>query len=383
MEKKLSILMICKTLPWQFKGGIQTHTWMLAKELENLGHQVSLLTSGSFKKPESTYTKDGIQIIQVPYLPGRRLKFFNIAAEELAFNWSVRKWVDEHHIKFDVIHAQGRSGYLLYSLADVHHKLINTVHGLIDIEGSRNSIFNLNKLTHSFIAKHFENKLLQCTKKVIAVSETLKSDINKNRAQHLNATVVPNGVERSNEPMMLGLKPSKFLFIGRLHPIKGIKDLVNVMDKASTEIQLDIIGNGTLKAQIAKLIEKKGMQHQVRLLGEKSSEEIKKLIPQYNALVLPSHYETQGIVILEANALAVPVIASDIPAIRESVKDGYNGLLCSPQEPLNFIKAMEKMASNPIEAQCMGIRGKKMVESTYDWKIIGEKIERIYYKVAG
>ncbi len=382
MKKKLKILMICKTLPWQFKGGIQTHTWLLAKELEELGHQVTLLTSGSFRKPESSYQKEGITIIQIPYFPGRRLKFFDIAAEEISFNWSVKGWVANHHTSFDVIHAQGRSGYLLYTLKDVHHKLVNTVHGLIDIETKRFSPLNLNKLVHSFLAKRFENKLLEKTKSIIAVSKSLQKDLMKVRSADFKATVVPNGVNKSEEPMMLGIKPSRYLYIGRLHPIKGIKELVDAMAEAREGIKLDIVGNGKLRARIQQSIIQHGLENKVRLLGEKSASEIQKLIPQYNALVLPSHYETQGIVILEANALAIPVIASDIPAVRESVTEGVNGMLCDFNQPESFVKAMEYLADNPLEAQCMGIRGKKMVESTYDWKIISKSVEDIYYKLA-
>jgi len=374
--------MICKTLPWQFKGGIQTHTWQLAQELKSLGHNVSLLTSGSFRNPESSYFKEGIQIIQIPYIPGRRLKLFSIAAEELAFNWSVKEWVKDNHQTFDIVHTQGRSGYLLYMIPGVYKKLLNTVHGLIDIESKNFSFWNINKRTHAMMAKFFERRLLKKTSRIITVSDTLKKDLKRLRSSNAISQVIPNGIPVKDEPLMIGRKPSRFLFIGRLHPMKGIKELVSQMENASPEIKLDIVGGGELKPAIVKLIEKKGLKDRVRLLGEKSSAEIEMLIPRYKALVVPSFYETQGIVILEANVKAVPVIASDIPAIRESVTHGENGLLCDPKNPQEFIDAMEFMAKEDLEAQCMGIRGRKMVQATYDWKILAKTVEHLYFKMA-
>ena len=80
--------MLCKSLPWSFKGGIQTHAWTLSKELKALGHQVSIISAGSFLKGKS-YFKEGIEIIEIPYFPGRYILPFSTLAEEFFFNLSL------------------------------------------------------------------------------------------------------------------------------------------------------------------------------------------------------------------------------------------------------------------------------------------------------
>lgn len=369
-------------MPWQFKGGIQTHAWQLAHELHDLNHKVTMLISGSFKNPAKRYIKEGIEIVEIPYFPGRRLKFFNIAAEEISFNIAVKDWVKKNHEAYDIIHTQGRSGYLLYMLPQVYHKHINTVHGLIDIESQLFPKWNLNKQLHAKLASFFEKRLFKATKNLIAVSHTLKNDITKLRDKDTQSSVIPNGIPVKDEPLMIGRKAPKYLFIGRLHPIKGILELVETMAQGSKELKLDIVGGGSLQPQIENAIETLGLIDRVKLLGEKNHAEIEEMMPKYKALILPSHYETQGIVILEANVKGVPVIASDIPAIRESVEHMNNGMLCNPKKSEEFVRAMEFMAKEDLQAQCMGIRGRKMVKAKYDWKLLAKDIERMYLKLA-
>ena len=105
MKTALNILMICKSMPWRFKGGIQTHTWQLAQALIAEGHQVMVLTAGGYKRPEKAVVKNGVNIVEIPYLPGRYVKPIAALAEEFAFNWAAKRWVQNHHEVYDIIHA--------------------------------------------------------------------------------------------------------------------------------------------------------------------------------------------------------------------------------------------------------------------------------------
>jgi len=382
MNRSLNILMICKSLPWRFKGGIQTHTWQLAKALTAQGHQLSILTAGSFKKEAFSWEKDGINIIEIPYLPGRYIKPVAALAEELAFNVAVKKWVKAHQQDYQVIHAQGRSGYLLYTNNSIRPKLVNTIHGLISRESKGLKPWKLSSWLHIALASNFESGMMKHASQCLSVSADLQADIHQIRPDTA-PVVIPNGVDcDQNEPMMLGRKPARFLFIGRLHQVKGILPLVKAMANAPEEITLDLIGNGPQKKTIEDMIVRLSLQKRVRLLGEHSNEKVQTIIPYYQAVVLPSHYETQGIVLLEANAHAVPVIASDIAAIRESVTDGENGLLCEPANGKAFVEAMVQMIADPISTQLMGIRGRKRVIRDYDWQQIARETAATYQRIA-
>ena len=382
MKTALNILMICKSMPWRFKGGIQTHTWQLAQALIAEGHQVMVLTAGGYKRPEKAVVKNGVNIVEIPYLPGRYVKPIAALAEEFAFNWAAKRWVQNHHEVYDIIHAQGRSGYLLYTDKNLRIKLINTIHGLISRETEGLPTWKLASRLHIAAATFFESRMMKHARQCLSVSKDLQHDMLKINKQFASE-VIPNGVGcEPDEPMMLGLKPSRFLFIGRLHRVKGILPLVKSMVHAPKDISLDIVGNGPQKKALEKAIAKHGLGERVRLLGEKSNDEIQKLIPLYLAVVLPSFYETQGIVLLEANAHAVPVIASDLESIKESVTHQHNGLLCEAGNPEEFLKAMTQMARNPIDAQLMGIRGRKRVMEHYNWQHIARQTADTYLKIA-
>lgn len=382
MKPTLNILMVCKTLPWKFKGGIQTHTWLLSKSLVALGHQVTILTAGSVKEGIKEFEKDGINLVELPYFPGRYIKPVALLAEELGFNLAARQWVKKNHQAFDIIHAQGRSGYLLHTIKSIRYKLVNTVHGLVKKEISNAKGFNLNTRLHSIVSQHFESGLLRHCSNALSVSQDLKQNL-QTALPEVQLNVVPNGVSIEHEETPDHAQASgRFLFVGRLHPVKGIFPLVNAMKNASKGMVLDIIGNGPQYQAIAQFIAEENLSDKVRLLGEQEHDKVMTLLPYYQALVLPSYYETQGIVLLEANARAVPVIASDIPAIRETVTDGENGLLCDPHHPEQFVSAMEEIMNNPEKARKMGALGRSKVLEHYSWKKIARETVNIYRKVA-
>ncbi len=379
----LNILLICKSLPWKFNGGIQTHVWELSRSLVSAGHQVTILTGGPYREAERGFDKAGISIIEIPYFPGRYLKPISMLAEELSFNLAAKKWVSAKHGDFDVIHAQGRSGYLLYGLSQIRKKLITTVHGLITQETQSARWYNINTQLHKLFSRKVEKKLIESSSQCLAVSEDLRSDL-KSQYEQTNLTVIPNGVRFPKEvPLRPTFKNSRFLFVGRLHPVKGLVPLVKALAKAPEHISLDIVGDGPQYTELKRLIEKHNLQQRVRLLGAHSNENIHKTLPFYQALVLPSHYETQGIVLIEANAQAIPVIASDISAIRETVAHGTNGLLCSPGDPQSFIDAMTYLANRPEKAERMGLAGRKRVIEHYSWDSIVRQTIATYHKLAG
>ncbi|OEK00909.1 hypothetical protein BFP97_05015 [Roseivirga sp. 4D4] len=370
-------------MPWQFKGGIQTHTWELAKALKKADHNVSIVVGGPFRSNEVKTLRKGVEIISLPYFPGRYIKPISFAAEEIAFNLTVRKWVKNHHHNFDIIHAQGRSGYLLFGLRGIRQKLVSTVHGLVELENNHIKWYDLNRHIHRYLAKSFESKLLEQSKISISVSETLKGQMKVSRSTDNEVHVIPNGVNTDHSTNTAKRSAfQRFLFVGRLHPVKGISAIVEHMRFANQNICLDIIGDGSEKQKIQASIKQYALEGRVRLLGEHSNAKVHEVLPYYQALILPSQYETQGIVLLEANAHAIPVIASDIPAIRETIENEHNGLLCDPSKPLEFIEAMEYLSSKPTIAHQMGVKGMLKVQHSYKWSTIAERTIDTYYKIA-
>lgn len=225
--------------------------------------------------------------------------------------------------------------------------------------------------------------MLKAASLSIAVSQDLKNTLGL-KGISKNIEVIPNGVKK---PKTLAIKRNqktedKFLFVGRLHPVKGLIPLLNAMLKTNNGLMLDIVGDGPERKAIEHFIGKHDLGKRVRLLGEKSEDQIQNLLPSYCALVLPSSYETQGIVLLEANALGIPVIASDLAAIRESITHGFNGLLCDPNQPSTFIDAMAFMIAHKDEARIMGSNGQERVKRDFSWESITANTIASYQQLA-
>jgi len=385
MNTSLSILIIVKSLPWRYKGGIQTHAWDLAKALHSKGHPVTLLTGGAFLSKEIRTDHEGISVIEIPYFPGRYLPAVSYLAEELAFNLRVKSWVNRHHAKYDVIHSQGRSGYLLYQLPQIHGKLVQTIHGHTGVEASSEGK-NMNAKIHAFFANKWEKNSLNTLRKTIAVSQDLKASIAKSpKFSFPNIEVIPNGVyfgEGINGNGSTEQTVDRFVFVGRLHPVKGLIPVIKEVAKEPKKVYLDIIGEGPQYQELEKLITELGLSQQVRLLGAFDNAAVKLLLPHYLGLVLPSVYESQGIVLLEANLKGIPVIASDLPSIRESITHGENGLLCPISHPEEFVKAMIFLQENRHLAKQMGRNGQKKVKENYSWSKIADQTIALYHQLA-
>ncbi|HEU4956458.1 MAG TPA: glycosyltransferase, partial [Sphingomicrobium sp.] len=95
-------------------------------------------------------------------------------------------------------------------------------------------------------------------------------------------------------------------------------------------------------------------------------DDVRPYITAATAVVLPSYREGLPRSLLEAAAMARPLIATDVPGNRHIVRDGYNGLLCAARDPTELAKAMTKMGAMPIdERHAMGQAGRELVESEF------------------
>lgn len=368
----LHILMVCKSLPWNFNGGIQSHTWELSKALADQKHKVTVLTAGSIYNKEVRYVKDAVEIIEIRYLPGRYLKPFHVAAEEIFFNLAVRKWLFKNQHNYSIIHLQGRSG--MFFTSDSSAKIVTTIHGLIDVENAveRKSI---GSLIYRKVASRLERLNISKANALITVSQELNRLVGVNE----NTIVIPNGVNPVEQKASQN-KDRRLLFVGRIHPIKGYDTLLHALALTSSSIHLDIVGDGPMYRDMTNLIAQLGLEKRVRLHGNVPQEQVFNFMQTAFALILPSVFEGQGLVLLEANLYGIPVIASDIPSIKEVVEHGENGLLCSPNEPSEFAEAITKLFKNTELAHSIGQTGHRKVLEGYTWQQIANKTVEVYHK---
>ncbi len=376
--------MVSKNIPQTYKGGIQTHTYELSKQLIKNGHRVNILMSGSIFNKQNSIDDNGINLIKIAYLPGRYIPVLRLFLDELFFNISAYFWILRNGNKYNLIHLQGRSGFL-YSLFPTKTPHIVTYHGLVSKENKSINAVNLSmqyKLFY-YISNFIERISLKKSKNLIVVSNSLKQDIIEITQHDKNFTVIPNGV---NIPAVDEIDNSKInilTFIGRIEKTKGVKDLVDAIEEIDSNIKCVLIGDGEYKKELKEYVNSnKKLKNKVWFLGSLNAEEVSKWTSLSKVVILPSYYETQGIVLLEANSHKKPVIASNINGINEIIEDGVNGLLFEKGNVMELRAKLNLLLNNKILANTLGVNGYNMVKKSYSWNTIVKETEKVYNQIA-
>jgi glycosyltransferase involved in cell wall biosynthesis len=173
---------------------------------------------------------------------------------------------------------------------------------------------------------------------------------------------------------------SYFLYLGRLERVKGIRTLVEAAAKIR-DVPILIVGDGTVRPELEKLIEKRKLDH-VHLLGFKQGEELEIIIKDCICLIAPSEwYETFGLTLVEAFAHGRPVIASRIGGMTEIVSNGEDGFLVPPGNILALRERMIWMAENRRQAVDLGVSGRQKVETQFNPEVHYQKTMEVYKKV--
>jgi phosphatidyl-myo-inositol alpha-mannosyltransferase len=199
--------------------------------------------------------------------------------------------------------------------------------------------------------------------------------------------VVPNGLRTAPfstaTPADLG-PGRKLLFVGRLHPRKGFLTAVAAFDLVAREhpdVRLIVAGDGEQRDAVSML--RPEYRNRVTMLGSVPHEDLPPIHAACDLYLGPSAGgESFGIVLVEAMAAGLPVVASDIPGYREVVDDDVQGLLVPPGDPAGLAEAALRVLDDPVLATRLGRAGRARAER-YDWEVVAAHLESIYARAAG
>jgi len=161
----------------------------------------------------------------------------------------------------------------------------------------------------------------------------------------------------------------RLLCVGRLAPVKGYQYLLNacvLLDKTGQDFILNIIGDGQLFDELKVFITDHNLDNKVFLRGYCPQEEISKYCNESDIFVLASLSEGIPVVIMEAMATGMPVVATKITGVPEIVEDGSTGYLVEPKNPEALANAIIKLMKEPQRAAEFGKNGRRKVERMYD-----------------
>jgi glycosyltransferase involved in cell wall biosynthesis len=170
--------------------------------------------------------------------------------------------------------------------------------------------------------------------------------------------------------------------VARLTPQKGHRDLLEALSIVCHDqpVHLMVAGSGPLEHDLKALAEQLGIADYVHFLG--SREDVHEILPCFEILVLPSLWEGFPHILLEAMALEVPVIATDVSGSRELVKTGETGMLVPPADPPALARAILQMLGDPAEMRRMA-RQAKQLASHFTMQNAASYYGQVYQRLAG
>lgn len=292
--------------------------------------------------------------------------------------------------EFDLVHTHGVRANLLGRLAARQagkKKVVTTVHSLL--EGDYPGF--LNCLANSWT----ERATRGWTDHFIAVSRGLKEQLVSGGVPGNKVTVIYNGIvpEEFSPPEEPGASRGKLGFgpetplvgiVARLHTVKGHRYFL----EAAREVLLQrpdarfwVVGDGPCRFALEGLAGRLGIAGQVTFTG--FVEDVRSLMADLNLLVISSLWEGFGLTAVEAMALGVPVVATEVGGLPEVVLHGETGLLVPPANSAALAKSIAWMLDHPGATGEMAKKGGKAVREKFTAAVMARRTEELYRRVAG
>jgi glycosyltransferase involved in cell wall biosynthesis len=221
--------------------------------------------------------------------------------------------------------------------------------------------------------------VLRSAKFVIVFSNTQKTALKQKYGINIaKIKVVPNGVEEqffNDTPRSLHKKP-RLLFVGRLSYQKNLHQLLRALDGVSDQFEMNLVGDGEQKEELSQLANKLCLKN-VHFLGRKQGDELLDLYRKSDVFVLSSEREGMPIVLLEAMAMGLPIVATDVSGSRDVVANNKNGLLVPYNDTDRFREALLEIGTNKAFYTKMSRASRKMA-AQYSWHKIVPEFESLY-----
>jgi glycosyltransferase involved in cell wall biosynthesis len=350
------------------------------KFLKDNGYVVTLIAQNRVST-----TIDGIKIVGLP-VTRSRLKRMSILTFR-AFLRALKENSDVYHIHDPELIIMGyilkifTGKKIIYDIHEDYYKQILTKRYLPAF--SRTVIAKATRLIENIFIKQYDG--------VIAATDAIFGNI-QHHPMALSLRNYPELMENRNDiPMTsdsdVGLDRNNgtfnIIYSGGLEEIRGISNIVDAMGMIEdSDVRLILCGKYYPDEYEERVKKRKGYE-KVRFLGWVSRERLAKVYGISHAglvcfLPVPNHLDALPNKLFEYMAAGIPIIASRFPLWRSIVEGNRCGICVEPESPKEIADAIAFLKSNPREAQQMGVRGRRIVETEYNWNRESRKLLQFY-----
>jgi len=377
-------------------GGMNVYVRELARELGRMGVRADVFTrSQNPAIPRVVTITEGVRVVHLTAGPEAPMPRERIRDHLDEFVDGVEAFRIAGGFDYDLIHAHywlsGAVGLVLRDrwsvpLVQMFHTLGHLKNGVARASADREPAVRIEE----------EARILGAVDRIVAATTVERTHLVKHYgADPARIAVIPCGVDtnlflpgdQAAARAALGLDDQlQLLYVGRLAPIKGLETLLDAMARlraAGTRVHLSIVGGdadeplngheGELRARLARL----DLRSAVTFVGAQPQERLRAWYVAADATVLPSHYESFGMVAMEAMACGIPVVASRVGGLQTTVRDGVTGLLVPDHDPAALAGALDRLLGDPDLRFRLGREGVQWA-ARHRWPCIAEAVCREY-----
>jgi D-inositol-3-phosphate glycosyltransferase len=391
------------TLGGKDTGGMNVYVRDLTRQLGQMGIHVDIFTrSQDDHVPHVLHELGyGNRVVHVPAGPEHPISKEELVDYIPEFVEGIKAFTCEKKIKYDIIHSHyWMSGLAAASLSDAWGgtPIVHMFHTLGEM---KNRIARSPEEREGEYRINGEKQVLRRADRVVVATVAELTQLRFLYKANGNMVVIPPGVDVSHfypipadeAKMYVGLKPEDrmVLFVGRIEPLKGVDTLIQAMSclqlkEKNRPVHLAIIGGDpgaspeemTVEmARLQKLCDDLMVDQTVVFLGKRDQDKLPYYYSAAELVVMPSHYESFGMVALEAMACGTPVIASEVGGLAYLVRDGETGFTIPDQEPEELCDKISWLLNDKELHETMSARAVEYAQD-YAWEKIAKQIVEVY-----
>lgn len=378
------------TLRFDAPGGVETNVHEVTKRLRAAGDDVTVFASDLYD--EGRWVRRSENRAEVDGVPVRRFPVLKRLVPGLTMPMMVGLIDALRESGADVIHAHShRYGHVLQSAAVAERLRIPLVVS-----------------THYHPADRREpwvkRGLLRCqdvgfgmtayrVARTLVVESELEARAVGEFAPTAKVVIVAPGIDLAEwddrehvPPASLALPDRYVLFVGRIAPNKGLGHLVAALALLAPMQRPRLVVMGSdwgERPNLERLARELGVERDILWLGHVADRaDYRAVVRRAAALVLPSEWEAYGLVLLDAMAAGVPIVATAVGAVPEVLRHGELGALVPYGEPAALARALKQLAADPEAASARAGRASEVV-ARLDWSVATERLRTIYRGLVG
>jgi D-inositol-3-phosphate glycosyltransferase len=359
-------------------AGGRRHVAKLSQELHELGHELTVYTRQTDRRlPDRMRVDHGFDVVHVAAGPAEKLGEDDVVPHigEFARSLSAR-WADDAP---DVIHAHHWTSGLgaVLSARRTSIPIVQSYHGLVGGDSTE-----------------IERLVGRGAAGVIATSGQEADELARLGVRRSRISTVPWGVDTEvftptgTATARTGML--RVLAAGELTPHDGLDDLILALTAVSnTEL---VVAGGPARRflrgnseheRLTAMAARHAVADRVSFIGHVPHSEMPALIRSADLVACPQRQMSFGVLALEAMACGVPVVASAVGGLAESVVHQVTGLLVPPHNPALLARALRALLVDEVRRQQLGAAGQDRVHIRYAWDRVALDVERAYHRAAG